>query len=112
MGCVFCEIVSGSLNCEKIYEDDYVLSFKDLEPQAPVHFLVIPKKHYENFEQVPEKDLQIFEKIFKAIQHIAKKLGLDEGMRIVNNCKEKAGQTVNHLHFHVLSGRKMTWPPG
>lgn len=112
MGCVFCEIVSGSLNCEKIYEDDYVLAFKDLEPQAPVHFLVIPKKHYENFEQVAEKELQIFEKIFKAIQHIAKKLGLDEGMRIVNNCKEKAGQTVNHLHFHVLSGRKMTWPPG
>lgn len=112
MDCVFCKIVKGELNSEKIYEDSEVLAFKDLEPQAPVHFLVIPKKHYEDVEQVPEKDLQIFEKIFKAIQHIAKELGLNDGMRIVNNCKEQAGQTVKHIHFHVLAGRKMNWPPG
>ena len=112
MDCVFCEIVKGNLNCKKIYEDDDVLAFYDLEPVAPVHFLVIPKKHIESLSKAEESDFLVVSKIFSSIKKIAEKLGLSNGFRVVNNCGEDGGQTVMHMHFHVLAERKMSWPPG
>lgn len=112
MDCVFCEIVKGNIPCEKIYEDEYVLAFKDLKPQAPVHFLVIPKKHIENALEIKEEDRDILYHVFLGIQKIAKDLDLKDGFRVVNNCGEDGGQTVLHLHFHVLGKRKLNWPPG
>lgn len=112
MGCIFCDIVNKNIACDKIYENEYVLAFKDAQPQAPVHFLVVPKKHYNDVESVAEDEMKIFADIFAAINRIAKKLNLKNGFRVVNNCKEQAGQTVNHIHFHVLSERDMAWPPG
>lgn len=112
MDCVFCEIVKGNIPCEKIYEDEYVLAFKDLKPQAPVHFLVIPKRHIENALEIKEEDRDILYHVFLSIQKIAKDLDLKDGFRVVNNCGEDGGQTVLHLHFHVLGKRKLNWPPG
>ena len=114
MDCVFCKIVRGELNSEKIYEDSDVLAFKDLEPQAPVHFLVIPKRHYEDVEKVPEKDLQIFEKIFKAIQHIAKELGFECKLFASFGDGENAGcgMLKSSLDEVDISEEHMNWPPG
>ena len=112
MDCVFCEIVKGNILSEKIYEDEYVLAFKDLKPQAPVHFLVIPKKHIKNELEIKEEDKDILYNVFLSIQKIAKELDLKDGFRVVNNCGEDGGQTVLHLHFHVLGKRKLNWPPG
>ena len=112
MDCVFCKIVNNEVPSDKIYEDEQVLAFNDTNPQAPVHFLVIPKKHIENIREVSKDDLQIVSHIFDVIQNISSKLNLNDGMRIVNNCGENGGQTVNHLHFHVLAGRALGWPPG
>ncbi len=112
MDCVFCKIVEGNIPCEKIYENEYVLAFKDLKPQAPVHFLVIPKKHIKNVLGIKEEDRDILYNVFLSIQEIAKDLGLKDGFRVVNNCGEDGGQTVLHLHFHVLGKRKLNWPPG
>ena len=112
MGCVFCDIANGKIKSEKIYEDEFVVAFKDLEPMAPVHFLVIPKKHIENLNSIESSDFYIFEKIFRAIKKISAELKLNEGFRVVNNCGEYGGQTVFHMHFHVLGKRRFTWPPG
>ena len=112
MDCIFCEIVKGNIPSEKIYEDEYVLAFKDLKPQAPVHFLVIPKKHIKNALEIKEEDKDILYNVFLSIQKIAKELDLKDGFRVVNNCGEDGGQTVLHLHFHVLGKRKLNWPPG
>ena len=112
LDCVFCEIVNGNIGCEKIYEDERVLAFKDLKPQAPVHFLIIPKKHIKDVLEISKEDKDILYSIFLSIQKIAKDLGLEDGFRVVNNCGEDGGQTVLHLHFHVLGKRKLSWPPG
>lgn len=112
MGCVFCEIVKGNLNSDKIYEDEEILVFKDLEPQAPVHFLIIPKKHIGSVLELSEEDSKIVSKIFYRIKKIAEQLDLKDGFRVVNNCGEDGGQSVPHIHFHVLGKRKMNWPPG
>lgn len=90
------------------------MAFKDANPEAPNHLLVIPKKHIPSMVEVNDKDMEeIFPEIFKAIRHLAEDLKLDkEGYRIVNNCGRFGGQTVNHIHFHILGGRQMTWPPG
>lgn len=112
MDCLFCKIVSGDIPSKKIYEDDRVLAFYDIDPKAPVHFLVIPKDHIKNVLEIPSKKLDIVSHIFKVIQNIAVELNLNEGFRIVNNCGERGGQTVDHLHFHVLGGRNLGWPPG
>ena len=98
--CVFCKIASGEIPSNKLYEDDKVLAFYDLDPQAPTHFLVIPKEHIASAAE-----------IFATIARICAEHGW-ESYRVVTNCGEQAGQTVQHLHFHVLSGRDMTWPPG
>ncbi len=112
MSCLFCDIVNGKVNCKKLYEDDEVLAFEDVAPQAPVHFLVIPKKHIESLNFLDETNAKIISKIFIIIKELAEKSGLEKGFRVVNNCNKEGGQTVMHLHFHVLGKREMLWPPG
>ena len=106
--CIFCKIIKGGIPSTKVYEDDKVLAFKDINPAAPIHVLVIPKKHIENVLEINEENKEITSDIFLAINKIAKQLGIDkDGFRIINNCGKDAGQEVMHLHFHVLAGGKM-----
>ena len=112
MDCVFCKIISGEIPSKKAYEDDKVLAFFDLEPQAPVHILIIPKEHIESVDRVNSQNSQIIGYIFEIAAKLAKEFGLSKGYRIVTNCGEDGGQTVGHLHFHLLGGRFMQWPPG
>ncbi len=112
MDCVFCKIASNEISSKKVYEDDHIVAFNDLNPQAPVHVLIIPKKHIRSANQIADDDTNIIGKIFMVASKIAKELGLENGYRIVNNCGEDGGQTVPHLHFHLMGGRKMNWPAG
>jgi len=112
MDCLFCKIASGEIPSNKIYEDDRVLAFYDIDPQAPVHFLVIPKVHIKCADEIDESNADIVAHVYTVIAKIAARLGLPKGYRIVNNCGEDGGQTVGHLHFHVLAGRNLSWPPG
>lgn len=112
MSCVFCKIVSGEIPSKKAYEDDRVLAFFDLEPQAPVHILIIPKLHIKSVNEIDSENSEIIGYIFEVARKLAKEFGLEKGYRIVNNCGEDGGQTVEHLHFHLLGGRSMKWPPG
>ncbi len=106
--CIFCKIVNGEIPTKKVYENEYVFAFHDIEPQAPIHVLIIPKKHIESVEYVEDDDYKYITEIFKAIKIIAKQLNINEnGYRIVTNHKELAGQSVFHLHFHLLGGRQM-----
>ena len=105
--CVFCKIIDGSIPSDKVYEDDKILAFKDLNPQAPVHVLVIPKEHIAYVDDLTEESSQIVGYIFSKIPQIAKSLGLDNGYRVVNNCKEEGCQTVFHMHFHLLGGKQL-----
>ena len=109
--CLFCKIVAGEIPSNKVYEDELCYAFYDIAPQAPTHFLVIPKTHIGSVSQVNSENSQIVGHIFEVIAKLAKELGL-ESYRVVSNIGEQAGQSVPHLHFHVLSGRDMTWPPG
>ncbi len=114
MECIFCKIVQGEIPATILYENDKVLAFKDVNPEAPNHLLVIPKKHIRSMVDATEEDINdIFPEIFRIIQRLAVDLQMDgEGYRIVNNCGKKGGQTVDHLHFHLMGGRQMLWPPG
>ncbi len=113
MSCIFCKIASKEISSNIVYEDDKVLAFHDINPQAPYHILVIPKKHIETLLELKEEDKDLIGHIYLVINKIAKDLGFaDRGYRVVVNCKEEAGQTVFHLHFHILAGRTMGWPPG
>ena len=106
--CIFCKIIKGEIPSTKVYEDDKVLAFKDINPAAPIHVLVIPKKHIENVLEINEENKEITSDIFLAINKIAKQLGIDkDGFRIINNCGKDAGQEVMHLHFHILAGAKL-----
>lgn len=106
--CIFCKIIKGEIPSTKVYEDDKVLAFKDINPAAPIHVLVIPKKHIENVLEINEENKEITSDIFLAINKIAKQFGIDkDGFRIINNCGKDAGQEVMHLHFHILAGGKM-----
>ena len=109
--CLFCKIAAGEIPSKKIYEDDQCLGFYDIDPQAPTHFLVIPKKHISSVLETSEEDEALIGHIFKVISQVSKEHGL-KSVRVVSNAGDQAGQTVPHLHFHVLSGRDMTWPPG
>ena len=109
--CLFCKIAAGDIPSECLYQDDRVFVFKDIAPQAPVHFLVIPKEHIPSAACIDETNSALVAHVFEVIAHLAKEQGL-ESFRIVSNVGESAGQSVQHLHFHVLSGRDMTWPPG
>jgi histidine triad (HIT) family protein len=112
MDCLFCKIISKQIPSTFIYEDEKVVAFKDISPQAPVHILIVPKEHIESNDDITERNSNIVGHVFFVAKKLAKELGLEEGYRIVNNCKDDGGQTVNHIHFHVLGGRQMMWPPG
>ena len=109
--CLFCKIAAGEIPSNKVYEDEKVFAFYDIAPQAPVHFLVIPKAHIASCGEITAENADVVGHIFKVISQVAKELNITD-FRVVSNCGEQAGQTVHHLHFHVLSGRDMTWPPG
>lgn len=112
MDCLFCKIAAGEIPSNKLYEDSELLAFYDIDPQAPVHFLVIPKAHIPSAAAIDEQNAAIIGKVYSVIARLAKELKLDNGFRIVTNCGEDGGQTVGHLHFHVLAGRNLSWPPG
>lgn len=112
MDCLFCKIIAGEIPSEKIYEDEEMYAFKDIDPQAPVHFLLVPKKHIKSADDLTNEDVELIGHIFLKAAEIAQKFGCENGYRIVNNCKEDGGQSVDHLHFHVLGGRSLQWPPG
>ncbi len=112
MDCIFCKIANGEIPSSKVYEDDKILAFKDLDPQAPVHLLIIPKAHIKWAYDVTEENSAVIAHIFAKIPEIAKSQGLEDGFRIVNNCGAPAGQTVHHIHFHLMGGRSFTWPAG
>ena len=109
--CLFCRIAAGEIPSDCLYQDEQVFAFRDIDPQAPVHFLVIPKEHMDSAACVNGDNSGVIAHAFEVIAMLAEKLNLD-GFRIVSNVGESAGQSVRHLHFHVLSGRDMTWPPG
>ncbi len=112
MDCLFCKIIAGEIPSKKIYEDEKVYAFYDIDPKAPVHFLVVPKKHISAPSEITEADELIVGHIYSVIANLAKELKLEKGYRVVANCGEEGGQTVGHLHFHVLAGRMLSWPPG
>lgn len=101
------------MDSEIVYEDENIIAFKDVNPQAPVHLLIIPKKHIESVMDFEDKDSELISKIFFVAQKLAQEFDVHEsGFRIVNNCGKEGGQTVNHVHFHLLGKRSLTWPPG
>ena len=104
--CIFCEIIAGNIPSTKVYEDDMILAFKDINPVAPVHIIVVPKEHIESAAAVDESNSKFVAHIFEKMPEIAKSQGI-ESYRIINNCGEDAGQTVKHLHFHLVGGVKM-----
>lgn len=112
MDCIFCKIVNGEIPSNKVYEDDKVLAFYDLEPQAPEHILIIPKQHIASAADITCENSSVIAHIFEVAAIIAKEKGLDTGFRIVNNCGDSAGQTVKHIHFHLMGGRDFGWPAG
>jgi histidine triad (HIT) family protein len=109
--CLFCKIAAGEIPCEKLYEDERVLAFYDIHPQAPVHFLVIPKEHIHGADGITPENSGIVSYIFEVIARLCQEQDV-ASFRVVTNCGEDAGQSVPHLHFHVLAGRELGWPPG
>lgn len=112
MDCVFCKIASGEIPSKKAYEDESVLAFYDLDPQAPVHILIIPKHHITSVAEITPENSAIVAHIFEVAAKLAKENNLTEGFRVVANTGRDGGQSVPHLHFHLLGGRSMKWPPG
>ncbi len=106
--CIFCKIIDGSIPSNKAYEDDKIIAFHDLEPQAPVHVLVVPKQHICCADELDESNADVIAYIFTKIPQIAKSLGLENGYRIVNNCGDDGCQSINHIHFHILGGKKLS----
>ena len=106
--CLFCKIIAGSIPSTKVYEDETVLAFRDIAPQAPTHILVIPKVHLASVNEVTAENSAVVAHIFEVIPQIAKAEGLDNGYRVVSNCGADAGQTVAHLHFHILGGKALS----
>ena len=107
MDCLFCKIIAGEIPSAKVYENEYVYAFKDINPMAPVHVLVVPKEHICCADEVTADNSIYVAKIFEAIPEIAKQLGLTNGYRIINNCGEDGCQSVKHLHFHIIGGKKL-----
>lgn len=111
--CLFCKIIAGDIPSDKVYEDDAVYAFKDITPVAPLHILIIPKKHIATLNDLEEQDDAVMGQLLLAAKKIAKQEGYaDGGYRTVVNCGEQAGQTVFHIHLHLLAGRDLSWPPG
>ena len=109
--CLFCKIVAGEIPSSKVYEDEVCYAFNDIAPQAPTHFLVIPKTHIGSVAEIGAENRGVVAHIFEVIAKLTREQGI-ESYRVVSNIGEQAGQSVPHLHFHVLAGRDMTWPPG
>ena len=112
LDCLFCKIINKEIPSDLIYEDEKVVAFKDINPQAPIHILVLPKEHIASNNEITEENSSIVGHVYTVIKKLAKDNGLENGYRIVNNCGVDGGQSVNHLHFHLLGGRQMLWPPG
>lgn len=111
--CLFCKILDGEIPCDKVFENDEVIAFRDVNPQAPTHILVIPRKHISTVNDLTVDDKNIVAEMILSAQMVAKQEGIeDSGYRLVMNCNEGAGQTVFHIHLHILGGRGMKWPPG
>jgi histidine triad (HIT) family protein len=111
--CIFCQIINKKLPAKIVFEDDKILAFKDINPQAPTHILLIPKEHYASLNELPEESRDIIGHIFIKARDLAEKKGIKaRGYRIVLNTEKESGQDVFHIHFHLLGGRQMTWPPG
>lgn len=111
--CLFCKIIAGEIPSSKVYEDEFVYAFNDISPEAPVHVLIVPKEHIASANDITEENADVLAKIFLVAKKIAKDMNISEGgYRIVNNCGDDGGQSVKHLHFHLLGGRSLAWPPG
>ena len=110
--CLFCKIVAGLIPSDRVHEDDDVIAFSDIAPMAPTHVLVIPRRHIPDAHALTDADGDILGKLFAAARRVADEAGLEKGYRVVTNIGPESGQTVFHLHFHVLGGRPMSWPPG
>jgi len=110
--CIFCQIVEGNIPAEKLYEDELIVAFRDINPVAPTHILLIPKEHIETLNDLTSQHEQVIGRIYTVAKELAAKAGLTGGYRIVVNCLADGGQEVYHLHYHLLGGRKLTWPPG
>jgi len=110
--CLFCKIVAGDIPSTKIYEDEKVYAFLDIDPKAPFHAIVIPKEHISSAAEIDGSNSSLIAAVFEAIAKIAKAENLERGFRVVNNCGEDGGQTVGHIHFHLLARRNLAWPPG
>ena len=108
MDCIFCKIIAGDIPSTKVYEDESVYAFRDIQPQAPVHVLVIPKTHIASADEIGGENAELVAKIFAAIPKIAAAEGLTNGYRVITNCGEDGCQSVKHLHFHVLGGKKLS----
>ena len=113
MGTVFDKIINKEIPAEIVYETDRVLAFKDINPVAPIHLLIIPKYNIQTVNDVTEDDSEVLAELFLSAKELSKKMGIDkEGYRLVINCNDNGGQTVYHLHMHLIAGRKLGWPPG
>ncbi|GAB6138339.1 histidine triad nucleotide-binding protein [Halanaerobaculum tunisiense] len=111
--CLFCQIVAGEMESDIVYEDEQVIAFKDVNPQAPVHLLIVPKEHIATLLELEEEDQQLIGHIYQVANKLAKDFEIaEDGFRVVSNCKEQGGQTVYHIHYHLLGGRHLQWPPG
>ncbi|MCK8815923.1 histidine triad nucleotide-binding protein [Natroniella sulfidigena] len=111
--CIFCKIIAGEMESEILYEDEEVIAFKDIEPQAPIHFLIVPKKHIPTLLDIEEGDNELIGHIHQVANQLARQEGIaEDGFRIVSNCNEAGGQIVDHIHYHLLGGRNLQWPPG
>jgi histidine triad (HIT) family protein len=111
--CIFCKIVKGDIPAEFVYSDEDIVAFNDINPQAPVHILIIPRKHIPTVMDIQEEDKELIGKIYLVAQQLAKEKDVAvQGFRMVVNCNRDAGQEVFHIHLHLLAGRKMSWPPG
>ena len=112
MDCLFCKIAAGDIPSTKIYEDEWVYAFADIDPQAPFHAIVIPKEHIASAAEITAENSGLIAKVFEAVAKIAEQENLEKGFRVVNNCGSDGGQTVGHIHFHLLARRTLQWPPG
>ena len=112
MDCLFCKIAAGEIPSKKIYENELVYAFYDIDPQAPFHAIIIPKEHISSAAEITAENSYLIAKVYEAVAEIAKLNNLEKGFRVVNNCGEDGGQTVGHIHFHLLARRNLAWPPG
>ena len=109
---IFKRIIDGEISADVVYDDELCLAFRDINPQAPTHVLVIPKKEIASIDTIADEDQSLIGHLWLVIRNLARELNLSSGYRVVVNCGSEGGQTVDHLHFHLLAGRSLTWPPG